>query len=277
MVEPTWFSSAVAAVKAGTFRPYADTSTGSEFGAPMSYVNNGGVAHIQVIGQIAKGESSFGGASSVAIRQQVRAAVADDQVGAILLHIDSPGGTVAGTAALADDIRAADAKKPVHAHVEDLGASAAYWIAAQARRVTAERTSLVGSIGTVAYVVDTSKEYDANGWTAHVISSGGMKGAFADGVPITPEQIDYLQSLVDESTAHFVQAVAEGRKMDPKEARALADGRIHDAAKAKKIGLIDAVSTVDEVVARIGEKLRIPSASRAQNRLRSARIADLHL
>jgi ClpP class serine protease len=154
MIEPKWFSQAVQAVKAGTFK--AETVRDDETGYRL-YTRISGIAGIAMAGQITKGDSSYGGCSSVRVRKAVRKAVNDDQVTAILLHIDSPGGTVAGTGDLADDVAAADKRKPVYCYVEDLGASAAYWVGSQARRVYANPTAMIGSIGTVAVVEDSSR------------------------------------------------------------------------------------------------------------------------
>jgi len=260
-VEPTWFTSAVAAVKDGTWKPLAlgadDDST------PPYVVSADGLAVLSVTGPIMRARSKFGGASSIALRQALRAAVADDKVSAIMLRIDSPGGTVAGTPELAAEIRATDSKKPVYAHIDDLGASAAYWIAAQARRVTANATAQIGSIGVFTVVKDTSKAAEMAGVKVHVISTGEYKGG-ADGAPVSDAQLAEVQKLVNEINEFFMAAVVEGRAMDKKDVKAVADGRMFLAAEAKRLGLIDAVASMDEVVSGYGEKIRQRKKMRAE-------------
>lgn len=270
-VEPNWFNQAVAMIRSGVFVPYAANKVVTDENEDVMYSVADGIAHLSIVGQMAKGKSSFGGASTVLVRQGLRMAVADKSVKAIMLHIDSPGGTTAGTGALADDVKRADAIKPVYAHIEDLAASAAYWVAAQARRVTAEPGSLVGSIGTYAYVVDTSGAFEKNGWKAHVISSGGYKGAFSDGTEITKEQLDTLQTIVDDANAHFLNAVASGRRLSAERVKELGDGRVHDAAKAKTLGLIDDVAHADDVMTMIASTLQ--NAQRTSDARRAAAVS----
>src|SRR5581483_9650939 len=108
-------------------------------------------------GMLMKGQSSMGGTSTVMARRDIRQAVADQDVAGILLAIDSPGGTVAGTDDLAAEVRQARTSKPVWAAIDDLGASAAYWVASQTQRVTVNSpTALVGSIGTLQVIRDLS-------------------------------------------------------------------------------------------------------------------------
>lgn len=249
MVEPTWFAQAVSAVKAGTFK--AETVRDTATGEKLYETTAQGIATISIAGQITKGDSSYGGASSVRVRNAIRKAVNDDRVSAIVLQIDSPGGTVSGTGDLASDVAAADKRKPVYTYFEDLGCSAAYWIGCQAREVFANPTAMIGSIGTVAVVEDTSGAYDKAGIKVHVISTGPYKGAFVDGAPVTDDQLKDLQREVDDLNQHFLTGVATGRRMKIERVRQLADGRVWIAAEAKTLGLIDEVASFDAAMTAI--------------------------
>jgi signal peptide peptidase SppA len=270
LIEPHWFAQAVAAVKAGTFRPgvAAAAQVPAEPAAAPPYRMAGNIAIIDIDGQITKGDSSFGGASSVRIRRAVRSARADGRVRAIMLRIDSPGGTAAGTPDLADDIYDADANYlPVYSYFEDLGASAAYWIGSQARRVYAGRSAMVGSIGVVAVVYDTSGQMDKEGIKVHVVSTGEYKGAFADGAPVTDAHIADLQREVDAINEQFLDAVMTGRRgrITETELLARADGRVWMADEAKVAGLIDEVATFDAALAAIAEEIMTPTDYQAQH------------
>lgn len=245
MVHAEWFTQAVAAVKAGTYKAERVMDRREDGSVKTLYDVQSGVAIIRMDGQITKGESSFGGVSSTFTRKAIRTAIDDDRVDAILFQIDSPGGTVAGTADLAAEVREASKVKPTHAFIEDLGASAAYWIASQTSRITANSTALVGSIGTVAVVEDTSGAYDKAGIKVHVVSTGKHKGAFTDGAPVTDEQLAELQGRVADLNEHFLAAVSEGRGVSRDKLNEIADGRVFIADKAKSLGLIDEVSTFD--------------------------------
>ena len=275
LVLATWFNSMLSAVKAGAINPRAIMGdTGSD--VTPAYTVSNGVAVIDLSGPLMKVDSKFGGTNTVRARGAIRQAVADPNVSSILLHVDSPGGSVAGTAELAADVKAADALKPVHAHIDDLGASAAYWIASQARKVTANAMAMVGSIGTLLVLEDTSQVMDAAGIKVHVLSTGPFKGAGADGAPITPEQLAYMQSLVDGMNAGFLAAVGDGRQMDKKALAAVSDGRVWLAKEAKSLGLIDAVDSMDAVVGAMSTKYagrKGPRMARADSLIKLSRMA----
>lgn len=257
MVEPHWFNAAVSAVKAGMFQVQETEPSDQR----LFTIDHAGIASIGIIGATMKGDSKFGGTNSIRTRQAVRVAADDNSVKAIMLHIDSPGGTAAGTAELANDVRLAGARKPVFAHIEDLGASAAFFVASQAHRITATPTSRIGSIGSVAILQDTSGAAEAAGIKVHVISTGDFKGAFVDGAPITEEHLEDAKREIVELNGHFLKAVSRGRGMSMAEVREVADGRVHIAANAMAMGLIDAVSTVDEALAFIRNDLNKARAS----------------
>lgn len=173
----------------------------------------------------------------------VKAAARDPDVKGILVVIDSPGGLVAGTADLADVVSAAAAEKPVTAFVEDIGASAAYWVASQATTIVAGRTAAVGSIGTYMLVADFSAFLEAKGIEVSVIRAGANKGIGAFGAPITEDDKAVLQETVDELNSHFLDAVGRGRRFDSGRVAKLADGRVHIGPRAVELGLADSIGS----------------------------------
>jgi signal peptide peptidase SppA len=212
----------------------------------------GGIALISIVGAMTKYGSSFSeGGATVRVRRAVRTAAADPNVKAIVLGIDSPGGMVAGNRDLADDVAAAAGAKPVYAFIEDLGASAAYWVASQTRKIYANPMALVGSIGTYGVVYDMSAAAAQQGIKALLFSSGEYKGMGAPGTEINDKQKAEYQRTVDAMNAHFLEAVSKGRKMPMEKVKALADGRIHLAAEAQGMGLIDAVMSFDAMLSEI--------------------------
>lgn len=214
-----------------------------------------GVAIVSIVGPMTKAPTSFSSScSTVLVRRQVRAAASNPDVKAILLRIDSPGGSVSGTDDLAQDVAAAKQKKPVYAYAEDDCCSAAYWVASQATKVFASRTARVGSIGVYTTVTDWSRMYENAGVKVHLLSTGTLKGAGADGVAVSKEQLAEWQSVVDEFNGHFLGAVGKGRKMSRAKAEALADGRVWIGEKAVEAGLVDEVASFDAVFASLSAK-----------------------
>jgi len=208
-----------------------------------------GVAVMNLGGTMQKHRQSMSRATSTVIaRQEIRAALNDDKIKSILLAIDSPGGTAAGTKELADEIAKASLAKPVFAHITDLGASAAYWISSAAKSISANEPAQVGSIGTYGVVQDLSALAAKEGVKVHVVKAGQYKGMGAPGTEVTAEQLSEIQRLVDSHNDLFVQGVATGRGMSAEQVRQLADGRVHPAPQAKQLGLIDKVQTFEETL-----------------------------
>jgi len=158
------------------------------------------IAVLDIRGTMTKRGSSLAGGGMIEVRQQLRQAIADPEVEGILLRIDSPGGTVSGTADLANDVFKANKRKPVLAFAEDLAASAAFWVASQADAIIANtETAMVGSIGTFIGLHDLSGAAGQQGIRPIVIKSGQFKGAGFPGTEITTEQVAEWQTLVDKT------------------------------------------------------------------------------
>jgi len=268
-VDATFMRGALAAVQSGAWKMRAETPAAPE--GPGYYMAAPGIAEILISGAMMKGRSKFGGTSTVDARRAVRLAAADKAVDGIMIHIDSsPGGTVAGTDELATDIRAAMRRKPVEAHIDDMGASAALWVASQAGYLSANRTAEVGSIGVFAVVVDESQALEAEGVKVHVISTGPHKGAGVAGAPVTDDHLAEFQKRVDQVNQHFQAALKLGRPgVNLSE---VSDGRVFSAADAKGLGLIDNVSSYEAAIRHLESSIASRNATPARDRA-AARLA----
>jgi signal peptide peptidase SppA len=214
-----------------------------------------GVAVISIVGAMTKSPTSFDpGCSTVLTRRQIRAAAADDAVRAIVLRIDSPGGSVGGTDDLAADVAAAAKKKPCHAYVEDSCCSAAYWVASQCTKIFASPTSVVGSIGVFTTATDWSRAAENMGAHVHLITTGKHKGAGAPGTRISEEHLAKWQSTCDVFYEHFMQAIRKGRRMSKARVEELADGSVWVGESAVSNGLIDGIASFDEVFSSLSRK-----------------------
>lgn len=222
-------------------------------GTPL-YTIQDGVAVLLLQGTLLKYASSLGGTSTVELRRGLRAALRDPLVQGLLLHIDSPGGTVAGVGDLADEVFRARQQKPVIAYIEDLGASAAYQIASQADEVLVNPTGAVGSLGVYSVVEDTSERSAAMKVKVHVIRAGAYKGAGTPGTPVTEEQLQEWQRLVDAYASALIEAVARGRGRPKAEIATWADGRVHVGPAAVALGLADRVGTWDEALHAVRQR-----------------------
>ena len=243
---------------------------------PQYTIVGDGVAVVPIHGGITKGQSSFGGTSSLATRQLLRKAYTDKDVRGILLDIDSPGGAVSGLKPLSDEVYKIrnDATKPIHAYTSDMMASAAYWVGSQASRVTAYEMAEIGSIGTYAVVSDTSQAYADAGVKVHVVGTGEMKGAFVPGTEVTDDMIAELRERVAQINEFFLSSVQRGRGMARKDVTAVADGRDWLAKDALSRGLIDGIGQFEDAVRAVE---RDAKALRAGSRSlgRRAAVAEL--
>lgn len=229
----------------------AQPKTAADIGGTEMIRAKGGksVAVVRVVGTLMKQRASMGGTSTLDIRRQVRQAASNPDVSAILLAVDSPGGSAAGTDDLAQDVKAATRKKPVWAHISDLGASAAYWIASQAEVVYANSaTALVGSIGTLMTLYDMSGLAEREGVKTLVFATGPLKGAGARGAPITEEQQAYFQGIVNATQEAFDAAVMKGRRLTATQLAAVRSGAVWPATTAKELKLIDGIKSLDATI-----------------------------
>lgn len=207
-----------------------------------------GIGIVNVAGPLFKGAGPawyFGGSSLLQIQAAVEKLAADDKVKAILMQVDSPGGSVDGLAELGDAIFAAREAKPIWAQVTGIAASAAYYIASQANRIIAQRMDLIGSIGIRMLVYDFSKLFEDAGIRAIPIDTGEFKSAGAMGTEITERQQEYFRSIVQAYFEDFVAAVVRGRRISKKAVKEVADGRVMPAAEALAAGLIDEIQNMD--------------------------------
>lgn len=235
--------------------------SGAGAGGRSGIVN---IAIVDIVGVMTKYGSSMSSAPGcVELTKTIRNLSRDADVGAIMLRIDSPGGSTAGVADLAAEIRQASAAKPIAAYIEDLGASAAYWCASQCRSIWCNRSALVGSIGTYMVLYDSSAMAEQMGLKVHVVRAGEMKGAGTDGTPVTDEQLADFQRVVNEINSVFVGDVAAGRQLDRKDAETLADGRVHVGAGAVSLKLADGVATFDEALSQLASMAGMPQSTQA--------------
>jgi protease-4 len=165
----------------------------------------------------------------------------NDSVKALIVTINSPGGSVAGGEGLHDAIALVAQKMPVVAVMGGTAASAGYMIAVPAARIFAREGTLTGSIGVLLETGEVSGLLKTLGIEAEAITSGPLKDQPSLTRPLTPEGRDVLHGLVMDMYDQFVGMVASGRHMDAARVRELADGRAYTGRQALRLGLVDAI------------------------------------
>ena len=214
--------------------------------------------------------SGPGGTSTQLFARALRQACSDDTVGAILIDIDSPGGSVFGAAELADIIRQARSSKPIYAIANSQAGSAAYWVGCAAGELYVTPSGEVGSIGVWQMHSDYSRMLDDDGVRTTLIAAGKYK---IEGNPYQPLEEGaraFLQTRVDEYYAAFTQAVAGNRGVPIDYVRhGMGEGRMLGAEAALAEKMVDGILTFDALVTRVQNKIR----SGRQNKTNAPRRA----
>jgi protease-4 len=194
------------------------------------------------------------------LMQALERAVTDDRVRAVVVAIDSPGGTVAGGEALHAALSRIAAAKPVVAVMGATAASAGYMAALPAHHIFARSTTVTGSIGVLLQSFDMSELLQRAGVRAQAITSGPLKDQPSLFRPLTEEGRAALDRVVDSLHRHFVALVASGRSMEAAQARALADGRVFTGGQAVELGLVDAIGGELEARLWLEAQRQVPRA-----------------
>lgn len=178
---------------------------------------------------------------------------------AILLYVNSPGGTVYESDELYLKLMEykEKTKRPVYAYFGSQACSGAYYISMAADKIYTNRNTWTGSIGVIVSLTNYKKLYDKLGIKEIDITSGKNKSMGSGGLDLTDEQYDILQSLVDEAYDQFAGIVSEGREIDIATVKKIADGRIYSAKQAKEKKLVDEIGTEDELKALIQKENKL--------------------
>lgn len=217
-------------------------------------IDPGGVAVVPLVGVTMRRPSAlrrvFGAVDSMAVQRAIEAATYDPEVRSILLEIDSPGGEVNGTEALADAVARAKESKQIFAWSDGTMASAAYWVGSAASRVyLGSSTVTAGSIGVVATHTDLSGLEQRLGQRTTEIAAGAFKRIASPYRPLSESGAAELQSQVDYLYAVFVRAVATNRRTSiDRVLRDMADGREFIGQQAVDAGLVDGIRRFDDVL-----------------------------
>ena len=212
----------------------------------FGYTISNGIAVVPLTGLMTKRPSCMSwlmgeGASTLSVMRSLRHADANPDVDSKLLLVDSPGGEVSGSFDLADMVR--NGKKSTDAHIEDLGASAAYLAASGARHISANQNATVGSIGVYTKMVDNTAAMEARGYKVHLVKAGKHKAIGETGVPITADHVAHVQARVDQIHNLFLRSVTKGRENISKAQLAeVADAGVFIGKQAQKMGLVDKIS-----------------------------------
>lgn len=171
-----------------------------------------------------------------------------DEIKAIVLRIDSPGGAVGASQELYEEVKRTNAVKPVVASMGSVAASGGLYAALGAGRIVANPGTLTGSMGVILKFANLEELFHKIGYKSEVVKSGHLKDIGSPSRPLTEEERVILQAMIDDVHGQFIKAVAESRKLPEEAVRAIADGRIFSGAQAKELKLIDQFGNMNDAV-----------------------------
>jgi protease-4 len=214
---------------------------------------SGEIALIPVSGVITTGTGSGGlfgedGAGSEVIIDRLERARKDDDIQAVVLRIDSPGGSPAASEEIYREIKRVRSIKPVYASMGDVAASGGYYVASACNRIYADNSTITGSIGVIFESTNLSGLFKKLGVNVEVVKSGKYKDIGSPNRPMTPEEKKLIQSMINDTFDQFIDAVSEGRKMPRAKVKSLATGAVFTGRQAKGLGLIDDIGGLRETV-----------------------------
>lgn len=233
---------------AGSIASLAMVDTSSISGTSPSVGTGDAVALIRVEGvMLSSDDPDLIGAYSGRIMADLRTAEADETVKAILLRVNSPGGTVTSAAQI-HEVLVDEVSKPVIVSMAGVAASGGYYVSAPADYIFARPDTTTGSLGVVLTLYNAEELIEEIGVDVISITSGPNKTIGSSWEPLTPEQEAIFAENIDEAYDEFVQVISSGRNLSDAEVRQIADGRIYTGRQALDNGLVDELGNLQDAI-----------------------------
>ena len=227
--------------------------------SPKERIGEEKIAVIEVKGVISldepQGFLSTGATTPERFKRFFERALADRSVKAILIEINSPGGSVVASDEIASIIKSAN--KPVVAWIGEIGTSGAYYVASACDYIVASKGSLTGSIGVISIFTDYSGLLKKLGINVTVIKAGKYKDMGSGYRPLTKEEIEMLENISYQIYDMFIEEVAKNRNLSKDYVRKIAEGRLYTGVQAKEVGLVDEVGTKEDAIKIAGKLANI--------------------
>ena len=224
--------------------------------------SKGRIAVVYAEGEIVDGEGRIGEIGGSELSRTLRKLRQDTNVKAVVLRVNSPGGSASASEVIQREVRLIREVKPLVVSMGSYAASGGYWISAPADRIFAESSTITGSIGVFGLQFDVQRLAADFGVSFDTVKTG----RFADALTITraktPEEMAVLQRMVDWIYGEFVAKVAEGRKLTPGQVEAIAQGRVWSGREALARGLVDEIGGLDAALAHAAKRAGLGESPR---------------
>ncbi len=223
---------------------------------------SGGGSRIAIVyaeGNIVDGEGETDEIGGSRFSRELRKIRQDKDIKAVVLRVNSPGGSAAASEVIQREVRLMKTVKPIIVSMGSYAASGGYWISTYGDRIFAEPTTITGSIGVFGIQFDVQKLANNFGITFDRVKTGKYADALTIARPKTDEELAILQHMVDWIYDQFVTKVSESRKLKREQVEKIAQGRVWSGAEAQKLGLVDEIGGLDAAIAYAAKKAGVVS------------------
>jgi protease IV len=207
------------------------------------------IATLYAQGSIVNGEGGNGQIGGDSLARQIRELRLDKDVKAVVLRVNSPGGSALASDIIQREVRLLQKEKPVVVSMGDVAASGGYWISTYSNKIFAESNTITGSIGVIGINFNYQKLANKNGITWDVVKTSKLADSTTIARPRTPQELAISQQMVNDIYDDFLNKVSESRKLPKDKVAEIAQGRVWSGIDAKKIGLVDDIGGLNDAIA----------------------------
>ena len=215
------------------------------------------IAILYAEGEIVDGEGGPTEVGGDRIAQEMRKIREDDDVKAVVLRVNSPGGSATAAEVIGREVMLTGKKKPVIVSMGNLAASGGYWISMGSNRIFAEPNTITGSIGVFGMLFNAEKLAANNGLTWDVVKTARFADTNTVSRPKNPQELANIQRIVDRIYDRFVTKVADSRKLPKNKVQEIAQGRVWSGTAAKQLGLVDEIGGLEDAVAEAAKQAKL--------------------
>jgi protease IV len=206
------------------------------------------IATLYAQGNIVNGEGGIGQIGGDSLARQLRELREDKDVKAVVLRVNTPGGSALASDIIQREVRLLQKQKPVVVSMGDVAASGGYWISTYSNKIFAESNTITGSIGVIGINFNYQKLANKNGITWDVVKTSNLADSSTIARPRTPQELAISQQMVNDIYDDFLNKVSESRKLPKNKVAEIAQGRVWSGTDAKKIGLVDEIGGLSEAI-----------------------------
>lgn len=215
------------------------------------------IAVLYAQGNIVNGEGSAGQIGGDTLARQLHELRLDKDIKAVVLRVNSPGGSALASDIIQRQVRLLQKEKPVVVSMGDIAASGGYWISTYSNKIFAESNTITGSIGVIGINFNYQKLANKNGITWDVVKTSKLADSSTIARPRTPQELAISQQMVNDIYDDFLNKVSESRKLPKQQVAQIAQGRVWSGADAKKIGLVDDIGGLNEAIAYAAQTAKL--------------------